>query len=120
MIIAAVFSASFWGGYFQGKELGEWTDKSGSSATQNKVYLGKGIHYYPKAKIAHFKIESQSIKTGDNILITGPNTGVLEAVVEKIMVEEVFVDEATKGQECTFSLDKPIRKSDKLFKIIPA
>lgn len=118
--LETVYNRGFWGGYLQGKELGEWTNKSGSSATQNKVYLGKGIHYYPKAKIAHFKIESQSLKTGDNILITGPNTGVLEAVVKKIMVEEVFVDEATKGQECTFSLDKSIRKSDKLFKVIPA
>jgi len=117
--LKTVYNRGFWGGYYLGKKLGEWTDKSGSSATQTKIYLGKGIHYYPKVKIAHFKIESQSLKTGDSILITGPNTGVVESVVKKIMVDEVFVDEATKGQECTFELEKPIRKSDKLFKIVP-
>ena len=118
--LETVYNRGFWGGYYLGKKLGEWTNKSGSSATQTKIYLGKGIHYFPKAKIAHFKIESGALKAGDNILITGPNTGVVESVVEKIMVDEVFVDEATKGQECTFRLEKPIKKSDKLFKIVPA
>ncbi|HHH54032.1 MAG TPA: U32 family peptidase [Bacteroidetes bacterium] len=118
--LETVYNRGFWGGYYLGKKLGEWTDKSGSSATQTKVYLGKGIHYFPKAKIAHFKIESNSLNKGDTILITGPNTGVVEGVVEKIMVEEKFVDQVSKGQECTFKLDKPIKKSDKLYKIIPA
>ena len=118
--LETVYNRGFWGGYYLGKKLGEWTNKSGSSATQKKIYIGKGIHYYPKAKIAHFKIESESLKTGDNILISGNNTGVVESVVEKIMVDEVFVNEAFKGQECTFKLDKPVRKSDKLFKIVKA
>ena len=118
--LETVYNRGFWGGYFLGKELGEWTDKSGSSATQTKVYLGKGIHYYTKAKIAHFKIESQSLKVGDSIMISGPSTGLVESVVDKIMVEEIYVDEAKKGEECTFKLDRRIRKSDKLFKVIPA
>ncbi len=118
--LETVYNRGFWGGYYLGKKLGEWTDKAGSSATQTKIYLGKGIHYYPKAKIAHFKIESNSLKPGDAILITGPNTGVVESVVKEIMVDEVFVEEAKKGQECTFKLDKPVKKSDKLFKIISA
>ncbi len=118
--LKTVYNRGFWGGYYLGKKLGEWTNKSGSSASQTKVYLGKGIHYFPKAKIAHFKIESDTLTQGDQILITGPNTGVVESVVDKIMVDEVFVNKATKGQECTFKLEKPIKNSDKLYKIIPA
>ena len=115
-----VYNRGFWGGYYLGKKLGEWTDKSGSSATQTKVYLGKAIHYYPNAKIAHFKIESQSLSTGDVIMISGPNTGIIETKVEKIMVNDKFVDEAVKGEECTFILDRPVKRSDKLYKLIPA
>ena len=118
--LSTVYNRGFWGGYYLGKKLGEWTNKSGSSATEKKVYLGKGIHYYPKAKIAHFKIESDSLRKGDKILITGPNTGLVEATIESLMVDDVFVEEATKGQECTFRLDKTIRRADKLYKIIPA
>jgi U32 family peptidase len=116
----AVYNRGFWGGYYLGKQLGEWTDKSGSSATQTKVYLGKAIHYYPKARIAHFKIESQTLTTGDEIMISGPNTGIVESKVEKLMVNDMFVNEAVKGDECTFILDRPIKRSDKLYKLIPA
>ena len=36
------------------------------------------MHYYPKAKIAEFKIEAYDLKVGDTILITGPTTGAQE------------------------------------------
>lgn len=118
--LETVYNRGFWGGYYLGKNLGEWTNKSGSSATQTKYYIGKVIHYYPKAGIAHFKIESDKINVGDDIFIIGRNTGVVEAKIETLMVNDVFVNEAVKGQECTFSIKTPIKQSDKLYKIIPA
>jgi hypothetical protein len=36
------------------------------------------------------------------------------------MVDDVHAEEAKRGEECTFSLDHTIRKSDKLYKIVPA
>jgi putative protease len=118
--LETVYNRGFWGGYYLGKNLGEWTNKSGSSATQTKTYLGKAIHYYPKAGIAHFKIESDKLNVGDDILIIGRNTGVVESRVETLMVNDTYVNEAVKGQECTFSLKSPIKQSDKLYKIIPS
>ena len=53
--LETVYNRGFWGGYFLGQELGEWTDTSGSKATVKKVYLGKGMHYYNKAKIAQLR-----------------------------------------------------------------
>lgn len=118
--LETVYNRGFWGGYYLGKNLGEWTNKSGSSATQTKAYLGKAIHYYPKAAIAHFKIESDKLCVGDDIFIIGRNTGVVESKIETLMVNDVFANEATKGQECTFTLKTPIKPSDKLYKIIPS
>ncbi|MGE5356260.1 MAG: peptidase U32 family protein [Deltaproteobacteria bacterium] len=118
--LETVYNRGFWGGYYLGKKLGEWTDKAGSSATQTKIYLGKAIHYYPRSGIAHFKIESDTLNSGDEIIISGPNTGIVESIAEKIMVNDVFVENASKGDECTFKLDKPIRRSDKLYKIVPS
>jgi putative protease len=115
-----VYNRGFWGGYYLGKELGEWTDQSGSKATQKKVYLGKGLHYFPKAKIAHFKIESQKLTIGDKVLITGPTTGVLETTVEEMLVDEVEVKTAVKEDEVTIPLEQKIRPSDKLYKLIGA
>lgn len=118
--LETVYNRGFWGGYFFGQELGEWTDDSGSKATQKKVYLGKGLHYYPKAKIGEFKIEAQSLKLGDKILITGPTTGVVEGEVTSLFVEDKEADIAERGAKCTFPINATIRSSDKLYKVIPA
>ena len=115
-----VYNRGFWGGYYLGKELGEWTDKSGSKATQKKVYLGKGIHYFTKAGIAHFKIETQNLSLGDRIIITGPTTGVIESTVDEMLVNDAIVKTAGKDDEVTFPLGQKIRPSDKLYKIVPS
>ena len=118
--LSTVYNRGFWGGYYLGKELGEWTDQEGSKATQKKVFLGQGIHYFPKAQVAHFKIESNSLKIGDKILITGPTTGVVESEIDSLMVDDQQCEEAKKGEEVTFKLNKVIRRSDKLYKIVPS
>ena len=115
-----VYNRGFWSGYYLGQKLGEWTKSSGSKASQKKIYLGKGIHYFPKSKVAHFKIESQSIKVGDQILITGPTTGVVESSISSMRVDDKQVDQASKGEEITFPLDETIRSSDKIYKLVEA
>ena len=116
--LETVYNRGFWGGYYLGQELGEWTNKSGSSATQKKVYIGKGEHYFPKPKIGQFKLESHSLKIGDKILVTGPTTGAKETEVLELMADDKQVEEAFKGQEITFPLDFKIRSSDKLYKLV--
>lgn len=118
--LETVYNRGFWSGYYLGQEMGEWTKKHGSSATQKKVFLGQGIHYFPKAKIAHFQIDSYSLKIGDKILIIGPTTGVVETVITELMVNDIPTNEAKQGMECTFPLEQLIRKSDKLYKVVEA
>ena len=115
-----VYNRGFWGGYYLGQELGEWTDASGSKATQKKVYLGKGLHYFPKVKAGHFKIEAHSVKVGDQILVIGPTTGVKQSEVTELRVGDVSVDKADKGNECTIRLEHEVRSSDKLYKLVDA
>tara|TARA_R110001583_G_scaffold103863_2_gene251111 strand:+ start:143 stop:1393 length:1251 start_codon:yes stop_codon:yes gene_type:complete len=113
-----VYNRGFWSGYYLGQKLGEWSNGSGSHATQKKVYLGKGMHYFPKAKIGEFKIESYDISIGDTILITGPTTGAKEMEVKELFVNDVKGEKATKGDSCTIPLEFRIRPSDKLYKIV--
>jgi len=115
-----VYNRGFWGGYYLGQELGEWTNQSGSSATRKKVYLGKGTHYFPKIQVGAFKLEAFDLKVGDEVLIIGPTTGVVETKVEEIKVNDLAVDMAERGSECSFRVDQVIRPSDKLYKVVPA
>lgn len=117
--LGTVYNRGFWSGYYLGQELGEFSEGDGSLATQKKVFLGKGIHYFPKAKIGHFKIEAFDLKVGDKILVTGPTTGVVETEVTELMVDDQPAEVAKKGDEVTFPIDSVIRSSDKLYKIVP-
>lgn len=113
-----VYNRGFWSGYYLGQKLGEWSKGSGSHATQKKVYLGKGMHYFPKPKIGEFKIEAYDVKVGDSILITGPTTGAKEMQVSEMYVNDVAGEKAQKGDSVTMPLDFKIRPSDKLYKIV--
>lgn len=116
--LSSVYNRGFWSGYYLGQKLGEWSKKHGSQATQKKVYLGKGVHYFPKPRVGHFRMEALQLKIGDRILITGPTTGVIEAEVSELMVEEKAVQETRRGEEFTMPIDHVIRPSDKLYKIV--
>ncbi|MBD3636464.1 MAG: U32 family peptidase [Crocinitomicaceae bacterium] len=113
-----VYNRGFWSGYYLGQKLGEFHNASGSKATQKKVYLGKGVHYFPRVAVGEFKIEAQHLKVNDTILITGPTTGVYEQVVEEMMVDEKRVEVAKKGDNVTFPVNTRIRNSDKIYKIV--
>jgi putative protease len=116
--LAKVYNRGFWGGYYLGKKLGEWSKLPGSQATQKKVFIGTGKHYYPKAKIGEFLIQAFDIKVGDTILVTGPSTGAQELEVTEMFVNDAKSESATKGDTVTFSLPFRIRLSDKLYKVV--
>ncbi|MDF0719407.1 U32 family peptidase [Kaistella sp. PBT33-4] len=117
--LETVYNRGFWSGYYLGQELGEWSSNSGSSATQKKVYVGKGRHFYPKSSIAEFLIEAYDVNVGDTVLIQGPTTGSQEMVLEAMQVDtRPEADKATKSDVITFKTDFRVRPSDKLYKIV--
>jgi putative protease len=118
--LETVYNRGFWSGYYLGQKLGEWSDNPGSNATQKKVYIGKGRHYYPRTQIGEFEIEAYNLNVGDKILIQGPTTGSQEAAVSSMMVDDVPVQEAKKGDILTLPLGFKVRPSDKLYKVVKA
>ncbi|PWW29988.1 peptidase U32 family protein [Chryseobacterium sp. AG844] len=118
-LLETVYNRGFWSGYYLGQELGDWSSNSGSSATQKKVYIGKGRHFYPKSNIAEFVVEAYDISVGDSVLIQGPTTGSQEMVIESMIVDKKEgADKATKSDVITFPTKFRVRPSDKLYKIV--
>lgn len=115
--LRTVYNRDFWGGYLYGKKLGEWSDTSGSQATQKKTYIAKGRHYYPKPEIGEFLMEAHSMKIGDHMLVTGPTTGAKEFELTSMMVNDAKADEAKKGDQVTIPLPFKIRPSDRLYRV---
>ena len=120
-LLETVYNRGFWSGYYLGQELGDWSSNSGSSATQKKVYIGKGRHFYPKANIAEFVVEAYDISVGDSVLIQGPTTGSQEMIIESMIVDKKEgAEKATKSDVITFPTNFRVRASDKLYKIVKA
>ncbi|MFV8371725.1 rhodanese-related sulfurtransferase [Flavobacterium sp. LB2P74] len=84
----------------------------------NKIYIGKGTHFFPKPSIGQFLIEENEIKIGDTILIKGSTTGEQKVVIEEMLVNDLAQEKAVYGDTCTFKLPFRIRLSDKLYKIL--
>ncbi|MFC0344996.1 peptidase U32 family protein [Epilithonimonas hispanica] len=119
--LETVYNRGFWSGYYLGQELGEWSDNSGSSAIQKKVYVGKGRHFYPKSNIAEFLIEAYDLTVGDKVLIQGPTTGSQEMIIEAMQVDEKpEANKASKSDVITIKTDFRVRPSDRLYKIVQA
>lgn len=116
--LATVFNRGFWDGYYLGQRLGEWSNNYGSGATKRKVQIGKALKYFSNMKVAEFSLETQSIKVGDELLITGPTTGAIFITPEEIHVDYEPVLEAVKGDTFSIKCEDKIRPADKIYKII--
>ncbi|MES2285632.1 MAG: peptidase U32 family protein [Bacteroidota bacterium] len=116
--LSTVFNRGFWGGYYLGKKMGEWSDEYGSKATQKKIYLGKGLKYFSEKNVAEFKLESNQLSVGNNIMVIGPTTGIIQVKVAELRIQDASVNSVSKGDVFSFPLNEKIRPSDKLYKII--
>jgi len=116
--LQTVFNRGFWDGYYLGRRLGEWSSEYGSRATKRKVYLAKGTNYFTKLKVAEFKMETGTLSVGDEILITGPTTGVVETTVKELRVDLKSVSETKKGESFSMPIDTIVRRSDRLYKVV--
>lgn len=115
-----VYNRGFWDGYYLGRKLGEWTKNPGSAATERKIYIGKGTKYYPKIGIGEFLIETNSLKVGDTLMVSGSHVGMLKKTVETLVVNGVEANTAGKGDKITFPVAAKITHNDKLYKIVAA
>jgi len=116
--LATVFNRGFWDGYYLGRKIGEWSREYGSKATKTKVYIGKGTNYFKNLKVAEFLLQADNLKVGDEILITGPTTGVIQTTVKEIRLELEPVEMAEKGNLVSIPVDVKVRPSDKLYKMV--
>ena len=118
--LSKVFNRGFWNGYYLGQRLGEWSANYGSEATHKKVYVGKCTNYFRKIGVAEFLLEAQHLNVGDEILVTGETTGAYEDVVEEMRVSLEPVERVDKGTYFSIKTKEPVRRNDRLFKIVPS
>lgn len=116
--LATVYNRGFWDGYYLGRKMGEWSNEYGSKATKRKIYIGKGLNYFKQAGAAEFLIEAQTLSKGNEIIITGPVTGLIQMVVDEIRVDNISKETVKKGEIFSIPINTKIQPSDRLYKLV--
>lgn len=115
--LETVFNRGFWDGYYLGRKMGEWSEVYGSKATKRKVFLGSGVKYFKNIKVGEFRMETKTLRVGDEIIITGPTTGIVKTHVSELRVDDKSVETVEKGDNFSMPVEEIIRPSDKLYKM---
>lgn len=114
--LETVFNRGFWDGYYLGQRLGEWSTSYGSSATKRKIYLGKVTNYFSRLKVAEIKLETGELNLGDDLIISGPTTGLVEHHVTALRDAATNDTETVhKGELCSVQILQTVRRSDRVF-----
>jgi putative protease len=116
--LSKVYNRGFWNGYYLGQRLGEWSHTYGSEATRKKVYVGKCTNYFSRLKVGEFLMETGDLSLNDEILITGPTTGLIQTTVSELRVDLQVVDSTKKGDLFSMPVGELVRRGDKLYKWI--
>ncbi|MBP3303558.1 MAG: U32 family peptidase [Muribaculaceae bacterium] len=113
--LSRVFNRGFWDGYYLGQRLGEWSSKYGSSATKVKRYIAKGVRYFPKLGVGEFLMEAGELHPGDEIVITGTDTGAIIMTADELRLEYDPVKVVRKGDSFSLKVPRKIRPSDRMY-----
>ena len=109
--LAGVFNRGFWDGYYQGARLGEWSAVYGSQATRRREYIGKVTNWFNRIDVAEIRVETGTLRVGDEIAFIGKTTGCVEMKVDDMRVDLKPVSEAPKGVFCSVAVpvaDQPV------------
>ena len=113
-----VYNRGFSSGFYFGiPSSEEYAGVNGSKATTRKVYAGKVVNYFSNIQVAHILMESGQIKIGDEILIMGETTGVLDIKLEKLTLNDKDNSSAKRGDEITLEIPSLVRRNDKVYLI---
>lgn len=85
-----------------------------SSAKEKKHFIGKITNYFSNVNVAAIKLVSE-LKVGDNIVIIGKTTGIVNSKVERIEINRKSIQKASRGQEVGIKLPLLVRKSDDVY-----
>jgi putative protease len=114
--LSSVFNRGFWDGYYLGQRLGEWNKTYGSKATRKKDYRAKVTNYFSNLGVVELLLEAGALKVGDEVLITGPTTGVVETTISQLRIDDgTPVEQVTKGQIFSMPAPQKMRRADRLY-----
>lgn len=122
--LETVYNRGLSSGYYLGREQG-WSADYGNKSKRRKVLVGSVAHAYRKASVIEVRSSATTLEKGDDILVIGNSTGVIEGKVDQMRVMQddgnmTDAEECQNGQTLTLKVEGKIRSNDKLYKVVDA
>ena len=111
--LESVYNRGLSDGYYLGREQG-WSGHYGSKATKQKIQVGRVSHFYNKLGVAEIT-SSGKVSVGDDFVIIGETTGVVDGKVEEIHLDEGRVETANPKDVFSIRVPKKVRRNDKVY-----
>lgn len=109
-----VYNKGFSSGFYLGSPTADDFSKTEHSlAKEKKHFVGRVIHYFPKAQVAAIKLVSE-LKIGDEVVVIGEKTGVVKSKIERIEIHNKEISYGKKGQEVGVKIPN-IKKNDQVY-----
>lgn len=116
--LRTVFNRGFWDGYYLGRRMGEWSERYGSQATEQKVFLGIVRNYFGRIGVAEVQLQTaETLKVGDDVMVIGETTGVYRDTMKEMRLDRDSVPEVHQGDRFSFATSEPLRRGDKVYRI---
>ena len=118
------FSTGFYFGLPTGSEIE--ASREGNLSDYKKVEIGKVLSYYRDKKAAKILLTSGKLKLADEIYILGTHTDTfVKQEISSIQIKQkknlTETPLASKDKHITMGIvvDKPVKKNDKIYKLVP-
>jgi putative protease len=98
--------------------MGEWSERYGSQATENKVYLGPVKNWFGRIGVAEVQLQTaETLRVGDEVMVTGETTGVYRATVEELRTDRDPVPEVRQGDCFSIKAGETLHRGDKVYRV---
>jgi len=105
------------GFYFKSPTADDFSYSENGEAKETKIIIGRVEKYWPKVSVAAIRVFAHGLKQGDELYITGNETGIKRLKVESMEIDHNKVQEVKKGREVGIKLPFEVKKGDDVFLI---
>lgn len=117
--LESVYHRGFGTGFYLGKPIDQWSNSYGSQATEQKIHLGKVLHYYSKIGVAEILIQAkQNLKLGEEIIFESEKNGLNRQKVNSLEMNHQAISDGKQNDLIAIKTEKPVRRNDVVYKIV--
>lgn len=117
--LGTVFNRGMSEGFYLGKAFKYWSGEESSKATQTREFVGVVKNFFPEVSVAECEIQAMELHDGDACMILSKDEGVIRFTAEYMRKDESPITQAVQKDVVTFKVPEPVKRGEKLYKIVP-